>query len=94
MRLPFSYYSNVSASNLQNLNNETVMFLDSSGCLHLPQKKALDMFVNHYFLYMHHTIPIVDEADFGAAYWNRVSSRPNVSLLLLKALMCATCNVS
>ncbi|KIW45307.1 uncharacterized protein PV06_03705 [Exophiala oligosperma] len=92
MRLPFSYYSNVSASNLQNLNNETVMFLDSSGCLHLPQKEVLDMFVNHYFLYMHHTIPIVDEADFGAAYWNRVSSRPDVSLLLLKALMCATCN--
>lgn len=74
--------------------------LNSQGCLRVPAKPILDQFVRHYFLYVHPLLPLLNEADFWRAYnpaQTETYSNPDgspVSLLLLQAIMFASCTVS
>lgn len=74
--------------------------LNSQGCLRVPAKPILDEFVRHYFLYVHPLLPLLNEADFWRAYnpaqtetCSNSGGSP-VSLLLLQAIMFASCTVS
>ncbi|KAM6538193.1 hypothetical protein FALCPG4_000076 [Fusarium falciforme] len=71
--------------------------LNSQGCLRVPAKPILDEFVRHYFLYVHPLLPLLNEADFWRAYnpaqtetYSSSGGSP-VSLLLLQAIMFASC---
>ncbi|KAF4464173.1 cutinase transcription factor 1 beta [Fusarium albosuccineum] len=71
--------------------------LDTRGCLRVPAKPILDEFIRHYFLYVHPLLPLMNEADFWEAYDTpRTGADTNtkgtpVSLLLLQAMMFASC---
>ncbi|KAJ4316096.1 hypothetical protein N0V84_008025 [Fusarium piperis] len=73
--------------------------LNSQGCLRVPAKPILDEFVRHYFLYVHPMLPLLNEADFWQAYnpaqtetYSNSAGSP-VSLLLLQAIMFASCTL-
>ncbi|KAL4789157.1 fungal-specific transcription factor domain-containing protein [Aspergillus venezuelensis] len=61
--------------------------LEQRGSLSVPVRWLLDEFVREYFLHVHPTLPIVNEANFWDAYTN---SRPEpIPLMLFQAMLFA-----
>ncbi|OGM39645.1 hypothetical protein ABOM_011462 [Aspergillus bombycis] len=87
--LPFSYYSFVQFSRLGQIKECDVLLLESRGCLHLPSQSVLETFVRHYFLYVHPTLPILDETKFWHIFRQRHKVHERIPLVLLQAMLFA-----
>lgn len=74
-----------------NLEQEDRTFLANKGSLHVPEPAALDEFVRRYFLHLHPTLPVLDEAEFWGSYTQCGKSK--IPLLVLQALLFAGCPV-
>ncbi|RFU28416.1 hypothetical protein B7463_g7917, partial [Scytalidium lignicola] len=84
----FICYSFLNAQSLPSLEPQEAAFLEARGCLHVPSGQVLDTFVRHYFLYVHPSLPLIDEAEFWKIYRGEDSSRC-IPLLLFKAMLFA-----
>ncbi|KAL5339939.1 hypothetical protein BJX70DRAFT_387586 [Aspergillus crustosus] len=73
---------------LTTLEREDLAFLSAKGCLSVPEESVLDEFVRQYFLHVHPSSPVVDEAEFWRAYRNPNSGN-KISLFVFQAVMFA-----
>lgn len=93
----YSYYRFLTVGNIHTIPYEDVNYLESQGCLHVPNRPILDVFLRSYFMHVHVFLPLIDEGDF----WDMYSGSPTttggvktaVSLLVLQAMIFSTCNV-
>ncbi|OGM47306.1 hypothetical protein ABOM_003808 [Aspergillus bombycis] len=88
-QLPFAYYGFLNTSTLQRLDETHIRFLEEKGCLHLPPRVVMDIFLQYYFLYVHPCLPILDQAQFLFDYRHPEQSTCQYSLPLLQAVLCA-----
>lgn len=90
----YCYYPFLAVNNLRNVPPQDINFLEAQGCLRVPVKPLLDELVKQYFLRMHPILPILNEGDFWALYDQDTEAPPadRISLLLLQAIMYASCN--
>jgi len=89
-------YSSMPFLRTLNMRDCDFNHLNAQGCLRVPSKPILDEFVRHYFLYIHPLLPLINEADFWAAYDpipNNANPGTPVSMLLLQSIMFASCTV-
>lgn len=92
----YMYYSFLSLGNLSNLAPTDVNILSLQGCLRVPTREILDEFLRQYFRRVYPSLPMVDEGEFWARFTGEGSSNTcegGISLLLLQAMMFASCNV-
>lgn len=97
LHVSYTHYSFLTASKLHAIPPQDVNFLESQGCLHVPVRPLLDDFVQAYFLHVHVTLPILNEGDFWDMYFQNDKpggSREQISLLVFRAILYASCNVS
>ncbi|KAJ4130295.1 hypothetical protein NW768_007278 [Fusarium equiseti] len=87
-------YSSMPFLRTLNMRDCDFNHLNAQGCLRVPSKPILDEFIRHYFLYIHPLLPLINEADFWAAYDpipNNANPGTPVSMLLLQSIMFASC---
>lgn len=72
-----------------------VHILVTGGCLDMPPKVAMDVFIMKYFLLVHPSVPILDEVEFWNAYLQPEDSvyAPKISLFVFQALLLSSCAV-
>ncbi|RXG46175.1 hypothetical protein VDGE_30143 [Verticillium dahliae] len=79
---------------LAGLSQPDIVFLQTKGCFHIPNKPILDEFMREYFLHVHPFLPLLDEAEFWAAY--RVETpdeaTTKVPLLVFQAMLFTASN--
>ncbi|KAG7119861.1 Cutinase transcription factor 1 beta like protein [Verticillium longisporum] len=79
---------------LVGLSQPDIVFLQTKGCFHIPNKPILDEFMREYFLHVHPFLPLLDEAEFWAAY--RVETpdeaTTKVPLLVFQAMLFTASN--
>lgn len=95
LHVSYTHYSFLTASKLHAIPPQDVNFLESQGCLHVPVRPLLDDFVQAYFLHVHVTLPILNEGDFWDMYFQNDKpggSREQISLLVFRAILYASCN--
>lgn len=76
---------------------DDVHVLAVNGCMEIPPKALVDVFVRKYFLLVHPSLPILDEAQFWNIYGQsdeHPSYTPKISLLIFQAMLLASCAVS
>ena len=77
------------------LSSNDIDFLESQGCMKVPEQIVLDQVVRQYFRYVHPLLPLLDEKETWAAYNHSTTrSKTRIPLVLLQAMMFASCNVS
>ncbi|KAL4925692.1 Zn(II)2Cys6 transcription factor [Aspergillus undulatus] len=84
----FASYHFLELRGLKTLDREDIAFLASKGCLSLPEESILDEFVRQYFLQVHPSSPIIDEADFWRVYRNPAAGK-KISLFVFQAILFA-----
>lgn len=92
----YTHYSFLNLENLPNLTPRDVDVLDSQGCLRVPTRDILNEFLHQYFRHIHPLLPMIDEGEFWARYTEEASAETyigGISLLLLQAMIFASCNV-
>jgi hypothetical protein len=93
-RIHYSSQGSIVITNLERLLPQDVEFLTSHGCLHVPTSRILDEFLEQYSHCIHPFMPVVDEMELwrsckaGVAPAHRTG---RLSMLVLKALMAASC---
>ncbi|KAL4887418.1 hypothetical protein BJY04DRAFT_212454 [Aspergillus karnatakaensis] len=87
--LPCAYYSFIQPLEVESVDSAKIFFLEAQACLSLPNTSEVDVFVRHYFLYLHPFTPVLDEAAFWRAYRGDGRSGMQISLFLLRAMMFA-----
>ncbi|RMJ23671.1 hypothetical protein PHISP_05459 [Aspergillus sp. HF37] len=87
---PHVEYPFVDSQFQSSLPPEDVTYLSSKGCLTLPDEDAIDEFVRQYFMHVHPSVPVVDEADFWRLYEDG-SGSGKLSLFVLQAILFASC---
>ncbi|KAL4736117.1 hypothetical protein BDV11DRAFT_211553 [Aspergillus similis] len=93
--LTFSSYPFIEPIALERLGPAKASFLQTQGCLSLPRKSEMDVFLRQYFLYVHPFAPLLDEAAFCRAYRCPPAGTRQISVLLLRAMIfSASCFVS
>ncbi|KAG2413185.1 hypothetical protein HFD88_002374 [Aspergillus terreus] len=73
-----------------------VQVLMVNGCLEIPPKAAVNIFVRKYFLLLHPLLPIIDEAEFWEIYNQSnkfLSCLGKMSLFVFQAMLLASCAV-
>ncbi|KAL4808628.1 hypothetical protein BDV18DRAFT_167664 [Aspergillus unguis] len=68
------------------LDRDDLAFLSAKGCLSVPDE--LDEFIRQYFLQVHPSTPMIDEADFWRIYQGEEGK---ISLFLFQAVVFAAC---
>ncbi|KAH8697960.1 fungal-specific transcription factor domain-containing protein [Talaromyces proteolyticus] len=89
---PFTNYRFIATPKVQGLCPEDMVCLKAQKSLYLPNPSILESFLHHYFLYVHPSMPVVDEAQFWGIYQQdeeQPSSTQQISLLLLQAMLFA-----
>lgn len=78
------------------LQPRDISHLKSQGCFRLPATPILAEFLRHYFMHIHPMLPILREGDFwNTGYADATSNQSqDVPLLLLQAMLFASCSVS
>ncbi|KAJ4205004.1 hypothetical protein NW759_014670 [Fusarium solani] len=66
--LAYPSYSFLQAPTIRSIFDQDREFLVAQGCFTLPQRLILDEFIRHYFLHVHPMLPLLNEAEFWAAY--------------------------
>ncbi|KAL2851928.1 hypothetical protein BJY01DRAFT_244862 [Aspergillus pseudoustus] len=93
----YSYYQFLAVDNIPHIPAREYQFLEHQGCLHVPVRPILDVFVRQYFLHMHPMLPIHDEGVFWDIYDQQTSNAETcrtISLLVFQAMLFSCCNVS
>ncbi|PKY00035.1 hypothetical protein P168DRAFT_337206 [Aspergillus campestris IBT 28561] len=88
----FTSYPFVEFRGVGILPREDLAFLASKACLSVPDKTVIDDFVRQYFLHIHPSMPVLDEAAFWDMYLHPgedVDGR--VSLFVFQALLFVSC---
>ncbi|KAL2802814.1 hypothetical protein BJX63DRAFT_97977 [Aspergillus granulosus] len=88
-RLPFSYYAFLDGTQLGRLHENDIAVLESRGCLHLPSRPVTESLLVHYFLYIHPSLPMLDEKDFWRLYREPHQCIGQFSLNLFQAILFA-----
>ncbi|GAQ12308.1 hypothetical protein ALT_9629 [Aspergillus lentulus] len=88
-RLPVAYYAFVDLSPIGHLPENEVLFLESQGCLHLPSRPVVETLLSHYFLYVHPTLPLVDESWMWLVYRQADQHKGELPLLLFHSMLFA-----
>lgn len=81
---------------LPTLPMSEVHILATNGCLEIPPKPAVDVFLGKYFLLLHPCLPILDESHFWNVYLQSNDSpigSPKISLFVFQAMLLASCAV-
>lgn len=83
---------------VKNIKGSDINSLESQGCLSVPMKPILDELLQHYFLHIHPMLPLLDEGEFWESYDGEsaegdLDRKPRFSLLLLQAMLFASCTV-
>jgi hypothetical protein len=88
----YTSYPFVEADNLDGLSQETIQFLETMNCFHLPKPAILDEFLQHYFLHVHPNIPMLDEGDFWEIYHGNAGKTRGgvIPLSLLQSMLFAS----
>ncbi|KAF5627091.1 cutinase transcription factor 1 beta [Fusarium sp. NRRL 52700] len=88
----YSYFQFLTVGNLHAIPYQDVTYLESQGCLHVPNTLILDVFMKAYFTYAHVFIPLIDEGEFWEMLSPSTSSSPKttMSLLVLRAMLFAS----
>ncbi|KAJ3543637.1 hypothetical protein NM208_g3468 [Fusarium decemcellulare] len=91
--LSYCCYPFLAISNIYQLPQQSVKFLELQGCLRVPMQPFLDEMVRQYFLHIHPFLPLVNEGDFWETYCCNGGSAPrqHVPLLLFQAMLFASC---
>ncbi|KAH8685066.1 hypothetical protein BGZ61DRAFT_356240 [Ilyonectria robusta] len=94
----FSSFSFIAHLDLEvkNIKGSDLNSLESQGCLSVPIKPILDELLQHYFLHIHPMLPLLDEGEFWESYdgesvESNLDGKPQFSLLLLRAMLFASC---
>lgn len=77
------------------LGRDDVAFLSSKGALAVPERGLMNEFIRQYFLQIHPSIPVLDEAQVWEIYEQRdmETHAGQISLYLFQALLFASCPV-
>lgn len=90
----YSTYSFVDRADLFYTSVQDIQFLHSEGCFLLPSPNIMFQFLKHYFMNVHPTLPMLNEAEFWDAYWSPSPPRSKMLRLLpIQAMLFASCNV-
>ncbi|KAL2847173.1 hypothetical protein BJY01DRAFT_234361 [Aspergillus pseudoustus] len=73
------------------LGPEEAAFLGAKGSLSIPQREDLDEFLRQYFLHIQPALPLLPESAFWISYNEPVGRSRKVPLVLLHALLFASC---
>ncbi|KAL5343089.1 hypothetical protein BJX70DRAFT_207374 [Aspergillus crustosus] len=89
--LPCAYYSFIQPLETELFDPAKISFLDEQGCLSLPNTSEVDVFVRHYFLYVHPFTPVIDEAAFWRAYRHTSNGTKElrISIFLIRSMIFA-----
>ncbi|KAE8421249.1 hypothetical protein BDV36DRAFT_280812 [Aspergillus pseudocaelatus] len=70
-----------------------VHILVTGGCLDMPPKVTVDVFIMKYFLLVHPSVPILDEVEFWNTYLQPEDSdyAPKISLFVFQAILLSSC---
>ncbi|KAL5360846.1 fungal-specific transcription factor domain-containing protein [Aspergillus floccosus] len=82
-------YPCLDASGLKRLTPETIVLLETHGCLRVPSRHALDALIKRYFLYVHPCLPVLDEAAFWREYRCTNAGGNGISIVLFRAMLFA-----
>ncbi|KAL4866303.1 hypothetical protein BDV12DRAFT_210583 [Aspergillus spectabilis] len=74
---------------IETVDPAKISFLDAQGCLSLPNTFEVDVFIRHYFLYVHPFTLVLDEVAFWRAYRHSGKGGIEISLFLLRAIIFA-----
>ncbi|WKT54483.1 hypothetical protein QSH57_005067 [Fusarium oxysporum f. sp. vasinfectum] len=92
----YSYYQFLTIGNIHTIPYQDVNYLESQGCLHVPNRSILEVFLRSYFMHVHVFLPLIDEGDFWDMYSGSPTtndgSKTTASLLVLQAMIFSTCN--
>ncbi|KAL4910151.1 hypothetical protein BDW74DRAFT_173617 [Aspergillus multicolor] len=70
-------------------DTNNLAFVKAQMALKVPIQEVLDVFVKHYFLYVHPFLPVVDEALFWRKYRSLDASAGKISTLLFQTMLFA-----
>jgi hypothetical protein len=61
----------------------------------MPERRFMDELIKAYFRYVHPVLPVVDESDFGSAYYQLARGRTvtHVPVMLPQSMLFASCMV-
>jgi hypothetical protein len=69
-------------------------FLETQKCTHLPSQPLLTGLLQHYFLYAHQSLPILDEGELWSIIDGNRKGETTISLLVFQAVLFVACSVS
>lgn len=84
----FASYDFLELRGLTTLDGEDLAFLSAKGCLSIPEESVLDEFIRQYFLHVHPSSPVIDEAEFWRVYRNSAAGK-KISLFVFQAILFA-----
>ncbi|CBF84227.1 Zn(II)2Cys6 transcription factor [Aspergillus nidulans FGSC A4] len=90
--ISFTDYPFLELRTLTTLDRADLAFLAAKGCLSVPVETLLDEFVRQYFLQVHPSSPVVDEAEFWHIYKNSQTAAgrgKKISLFVFQAVIFA-----
>lgn len=93
----YNDYGFLHLGNLDCLEEKDVEVLEAQGCLRVPTRERLREFLLQYFRHIHPLLPIIHECGFWARFAGEHTSEVyagGISLLLLQAMLFASCHVS
>ncbi|KAL4747225.1 hypothetical protein BDW72DRAFT_209735 [Aspergillus terricola var. indicus] len=88
----FADYPFLELRTLTTLDRADLAFLAAKGCLSVPAESLLDEFIRQYFLQVHPSSPVVDEAEFWHIYKNShaaAGTGKKMSLFVFQAVIFA-----
>lgn len=89
-------YSFLRTPDLQGILSQDLSFLISQGCFMVPQRSALDEFMEQYFRHVHPMLPLLNEADVWRSYklqGRGFSEEDKISILVLQGILFTSCGV-
>lgn len=90
----YCHYPFLAIANIHSIPPQDVNFLELQGCLRVPIRPLLDLFVQQYFLHVHPILPLINEGEFWRLYFPDTDTPPSkpVSLMVFQAILFASCN--
>lgn len=69
-------------------------FLEAQKCIYIPSQPLLTGLLQHYFLYAHQSLPILDEGEFWSILDGNRKGETTISLLIFQAMLFIACSIS
>lgn len=91
-----THYPFLHLKNLSNLSVIDINVLEAGSCFRVPTRETLKGFLKQYFRHVHPLLPLIHEGEFWVRYARKDAYDTNgdgISLLLLQAMLFASCNV-